>query len=253
MIERYSIKKDFADIANLRGLAMTASFTTLVFLATSIFYLALTSEGFFNLGEAFIYVAALVGGPIVGMISGGVGAALADIVLGYAIFAPATFVLKSAEGFFVGMLFMLLRKFSKKIQITFVLIISTLMITASALLFNNKIEGGLSLFGLGGLEFTFTFPGYIILIISLLLIALIWISTLVWGEKGKMIISCISGGLIIVIGYFLYEWLLFGIGAALVEIPFNFGQVVFGTAIAIPIVSYLYKIGFLSYEDEEEK
>lgn len=46
MIERYSIKKDFAEIASLRGLATTASFTTLVFLATSIFYLALTSEGF---------------------------------------------------------------------------------------------------------------------------------------------------------------------------------------------------------------
>ncbi len=244
-----NVKETFS----LRGLALTATFTTLVFLATSLFYLALTSNGFFNLGEAFIYIAAMIGGPIVGAIAGGVGAALSDIVLGYAIFAPATFVLKSLEGFTAGLLFYASQNLNKKVKIALISALNIIMIALASLLFNNTITGGFSLFGIEGREVTFSFPGYWILILTLILSINLWVATIYFGEKGEMTISCVVAGSIIVIGYFLYEWLLFGLGAAVVEIPFNIGQVLFGTAIAIPVVAYLRKIGVIESPSVEEE
>jgi len=101
----------FEELITIRLLVLTATFIALVFLSTSLFYIALlSSSGFFNLGEAFVYLAALIGGPIVGGIAGGVGAAMADAFLGYGIFAPATLVLKGLEGFTVGSLYHSARK-----------------------------------------------------------------------------------------------------------------------------------------------
>lgn len=68
------------------------------------------TEGYFNLGEMIIYFTAILFGPIVAMLTGGVGAALADIILGYSTFAPATLIIKGLEGFFVGYFYGILSK-----------------------------------------------------------------------------------------------------------------------------------------------
>jgi hypothetical protein len=67
------------------------------------------------------------------------------------------------------------------------------------------------------------------------------------GYKGEMAISCILAGPIIIVGYFLYEilFLEIAIELALFEVPFNIAQVVFGTFIAVPIVTYLDELGIL--------
>lgn len=62
------------------------------------------TRGFFNLGEVVIYVAAIIYGPIVGMLAGGVGSALADIWAQAPYYAPFTLVIKGIEGFVVGRL-----------------------------------------------------------------------------------------------------------------------------------------------------
>jgi uncharacterized membrane protein len=70
-------------------IALTVVFTALVTAATMVLsvYFPLT-RGYFNLGETMVYLSALVGGPFVGAFAGGVGSALADILLGYNAFAP---------------------------------------------------------------------------------------------------------------------------------------------------------------------
>ena len=51
--------------------ALSATFTALVFVATAIFNLAITAtNGYFNFGESMVYLAALVGGPLVGLVAG---------------------------------------------------------------------------------------------------------------------------------------------------------------------------------------
>ncbi len=94
---------------NLRAtlkLALAALFAALVFVVTSqIPPIAIpATSGYFNLGETVIYIAALVAGSLTGALAGGVGASLADVYLGFAVFAPGTLVIKGLEGVIVGFL-----------------------------------------------------------------------------------------------------------------------------------------------------
>jgi len=58
--------------------------------------------GYLNFGEVVIYTGAFLFGEVVGGLAGGVGAAAADVFLGYAMFSPITLVAKGIEGFVVG-------------------------------------------------------------------------------------------------------------------------------------------------------
>ena len=63
-----------------------------------------TTKGYFNIGDAMVFTSALLFGPFVGFSSGGVGSALADIISGYSVFAPITFVVKGVEGLLAGII-----------------------------------------------------------------------------------------------------------------------------------------------------
>jgi len=60
------------------------------------------TQGYFNVGDAMVMVAALTFGPLVGAFAGGVGAGLADVLGGYSYFAPYTFIIKGIEGLLAG-------------------------------------------------------------------------------------------------------------------------------------------------------
>ena len=238
--------KLLSEIATLRGTALIVSFTGLVFLATSLFFIYIpTTNGFFNIGEIFVYLAALIGGPITGAIAGGLGASMADLALGYGIFAPGTFVIKAIEGFIVGLLFFYSLRITKWVKFLFVGFLCAFLIGFSAFLFNAEYEIGLSLYS--GEIFSTLLPGYVFLIISLVLSVILILVLVFLKEKGEMAIACVTGGAIIVIGYFFYETVIlsYAFSQAVVEIPFNIAQVVFGAAIAIPIVSYLIELGVI--------
>lgn len=84
-------------------LALFAAATTVATMSVS--FPIFSNKGYFNLGEVVIYTAALTFGPIVGGVSGALGAALADMFLGFLLpWAPITFVLKGIEGYIVGKL-----------------------------------------------------------------------------------------------------------------------------------------------------
>lgn len=83
---------------------------TLSFLALFIAFTAVAtylhipgpSSSYFNLGEVAIYTIALTFGAKAGGIAGGIGSAMIDLILGYSIWAPFTFVIKGIEGLVVG-------------------------------------------------------------------------------------------------------------------------------------------------------
>ena len=90
-------------------LALAAVFAALVCVATLALVISIpATSGYFNLGETVIYVAALLFGPLVGGTAGGVGAAIADILVAPQ-FALGTLIVKGLEGAIVGFL-------NKKIQ-----------------------------------------------------------------------------------------------------------------------------------------
>jgi uncharacterized membrane protein len=98
--------------------ALTAVFAALVAVATIILAFPIpATSGYFNFGEIIIYTAALIFGPIVGSLSGGIGAMLSDIYLGYGVFAPGTLVIKGAEGAIVGLLNQKLKKYIRNVTV----------------------------------------------------------------------------------------------------------------------------------------
>ncbi len=62
------------------------------------------TKGFLNLGDSIVMVLAVVFGARFAGISGAVGSALADVLSGYAYWAPWTFIIKGLEGLIVGVI-----------------------------------------------------------------------------------------------------------------------------------------------------
>ncbi len=84
-----------------RSLSFLALFIAFTAVATYL-HIPGPSTSYFNLGEVAIYTIALTFGGRAGAVAGGVGSALMDIILGYSIWAPFTFVIKGLEGLVVG-------------------------------------------------------------------------------------------------------------------------------------------------------
>lgn len=89
----------------LKEVVLTALFVALVAIATMAIKIPTgATQGYLNVGEAVIFCAALWFGPRTGAIAGGLGSALADVLTGYAVWAPWTLIIKGTEGLLVGLL-----------------------------------------------------------------------------------------------------------------------------------------------------
>jgi uncharacterized membrane protein len=81
---------------------IVAAFATLSFVGTMIIRIPIpVTGGYFNLGDTFVMVAALLYGPLVGGLVGAIGPAAADAI-GFPQFILATAVVKSIEGLSMG-------------------------------------------------------------------------------------------------------------------------------------------------------
>lgn len=66
--------------------------------------------GYLNLGDGVIMLTSFLFGPWAGACVGSIGSALADLLKGYVVYAPITFVVKGLEGLFAGLIYVNLRK-----------------------------------------------------------------------------------------------------------------------------------------------
>lgn len=228
-------------------ISITAIFTSLVFVATAIFYIYVPhTAGFFNIGETMVYTTALLFGPLVGAFAGGVGSMLADLFLGFFSFAPATLVIKACEGAVVGLLTQRRPKFSSRLQwkvftVTFGLIAGILLGTIGSLYYTGSVglhigfpppeSPSLNLFV--PKEFWYSLGVLVILLISLT-------GFVFEPEFGWFVFSTLIGGSLMIIGYFLYEQFFLGV-AAVAEIPVNIGQMTIGLIVALPIVRAIWR------------
>lgn len=60
------------------------------------------SGGYFNLSDVAVIFSAIAFGPWIGLVSGGLGTAIADLASGYASFAPISFIAHGGEGLLAG-------------------------------------------------------------------------------------------------------------------------------------------------------
>lgn len=232
--------------AKIAKFAMSAVFAALVCVATIAFTVSVpATTGYFNVGETVIYVAALLFGPYVGAFAGGVGAAIADMLVAPQ-FAPGTFVIKSFEGAIVGFLNVKLSprtKFEWKIfTILLGAVVSVLLTITGSLYYSGNVELYLGYPQPQNPTFSAFVPSLLwYLIGSAVFLLVAFMGFKFEPELGGSIFSTILGGLEMVCGYFLYEQLVLSKPAAIVEIPINIGQMLIGLIIAIPVVKIVLR------------
>lgn len=84
-------------------LSLMAIMTTLVTVGTLIIRIPNPMGGYFNVGDAMIFVCALTFNPILSGFAGGVGSAIADLI-GFPLFAIPTLIIKGLEGFIASII-----------------------------------------------------------------------------------------------------------------------------------------------------
>lgn len=79
---------------NIKKISLTGMLAALIFVFT-MFVKIPVFPGYVHLGDALIYIGALILGAPYAIIAGAIGEGLADIAGGYLIYAPATIVIKA--------------------------------------------------------------------------------------------------------------------------------------------------------------
>lgn len=91
---------------NLRKTVFAALFAAIICVATIVIQIpSPATNGYFNLGDCFVIVAAQLLGPLYGALAAGIGSALADIFSSYVHYAPATFVIKAVMAVAVSLVY----------------------------------------------------------------------------------------------------------------------------------------------------
>jgi len=228
-----------AETLRAARLALSTALVVTATAAVSVYVPA--TRGYFNLGETMIYLVALLFDPPTAAFAGGVGSALADLILGYSIYAPATLMIKSAEGAAASLLVKRIGGWRRSWKTLFALSLCTVAVYFAVLLAVGYTifagEAEVSLSGLATLK-GFIEPHVWIPLAMLAVVIPIYYLVRRRGEVGLMIMALLLAGGIMIAGYFIYEQAVLGY-YALAEVPINLGQVVLGIAVAIPLYSLL--------------
>ena len=92
---------------NTKAIVINALFIALTFVATMFINIRLPlmgNGGLIHLGNVPLFIAALVYGKKTGAIAGAFGMGLFDLISGYTLWAPFTFIIVGAMGFLAGLI-----------------------------------------------------------------------------------------------------------------------------------------------------
>jgi len=236
-----------------------AIYTALTFIATVLLVIETPATGgYFNLGEAAIYAIAALTPPLITAVAAGLGPAIADVVLGFWYFAPATFVIKFCEGYVVSTLIHRVRKGGRAPLWARVATIC-IGIALAGVLSINAVGGGREAMGIEVVWTPTSVMGIEIPIptLSIYLPSATWIAigiaiaclsiSLAYASRARpYLLPMAVGGMIMVMGYFIYEFFISNPlilhrdpWGALAEIPVNVGQFTAGILLAYPVVQFV--------------
>ncbi|MBQ8278650.1 MAG: ECF transporter S component [Roseburia sp.] len=132
----------------IKKMTISALFMALTCVATMIIKLPTPGTGgYVHLGDAFVVLSGILLGPVYGAIAGGIGSALADLLGGYFVYVPITFIVKTAIAAGVGFIY---HKLTKNIHIPVIKCIlcgiySTLLVAFGYLFFEYFMYGSAAL------------------------------------------------------------------------------------------------------------
>ncbi|MDD9982247.1 MAG: ECF transporter S component [Gammaproteobacteria bacterium] len=224
---------------NARRIALTAvSIAIVTVLVASVPVPIPATGGFTHPGAVAEIFVAVAFGPIVGMVAAGVGAALADLILGYGSWAPLTLIAHGSLGLLAGWLG---QKMVGRLEIVrwymYVVGLAAFAIAVSAML-HAAGEAATSDAQFIGEENYLLFGG-VILLVSVVALGFGGILEKsvsvedrppVESRVGGMFAGWIVGGLALVALYFIGQATVYGLGVAgaVVELPINLFQVSLG-------------------------
>ncbi len=163
-----------------RKIVMAALMAAMTCIATMVIQVPSPTGGYIHLGDGFVLLSGIILGPLYGGAAAGLGSMFADLLSGYAVFAPATLIIKALAAVIGGLVYY------------------TLCHT-------------------------------------------------VFQAKHKLIpviTAGICGGIIVTVGYFIFESIILGNGlaATIVGVPANIVQNLFGITVSSFLLPLLFKV-----------
>lgn len=95
-----------------RKMVITALMAALTCVGTMIIRIPTPTMGYIHPGDGFVLLSGLLLGPWAGFLAAGFGSALTDLIGGYFIYVPATFIIKGATAVVAYLIFNVLKKSS---------------------------------------------------------------------------------------------------------------------------------------------
>jgi len=90
----------------IRNMVLAALFAALIYVATNLIHIPTpATNGYVNLGDCMVLLGAFLLGPVYGAAAAAIGSALADLLLGYIAYAPATFLIKGLMAVCAALMF----------------------------------------------------------------------------------------------------------------------------------------------------
>lgn len=78
----------------IKNVVLAAAFAALTLLATSVLKIPTPTMGYIHIGDTFVILSGIFLGPLLGGLAAGIGSGLSDLLGGYPVWAPGTFVIK---------------------------------------------------------------------------------------------------------------------------------------------------------------
>ena len=93
-----------------KKLVTAALFAALACVATMIIKFPSPLKGYLNIGDCIVLLCGWMLSPVYGFVAAGLGSGLADLLSGYLVYAPATFIIKGLMALIACYTFQLIRK-----------------------------------------------------------------------------------------------------------------------------------------------
>lgn len=97
----------------LRKLTLASVMAAMTFIGTMIIQVPTPTKGYIHIGDSIVYLCGIVLGPVYGALAAAIGSLLTDVLSGYMMYAPATFVIKGLDAYAVGIIYYFLIKNNK--------------------------------------------------------------------------------------------------------------------------------------------
>ena len=92
-----------------KKITIAALLAALTCVATMIIKIPSPLQGYLNLGDCIVLLSGWVLSPLYGFLAAGIGSLLADVISGYALYAPATFIIKGLMAIAAYFIFKLIK------------------------------------------------------------------------------------------------------------------------------------------------